>query len=86
MAESGYPEVEGSSWTGVFVPTGTPKEIIAQLNRLVVGIVALPDIKDKLAALGIEPIGTSVEDSNAFVRGEMAKWSKVIQAAGIKAE
>jgi tripartite-type tricarboxylate transporter receptor subunit TctC len=86
MAEAGYPDVQGSSWTAVFVPSGTPKEIVAELNRLIVGIVALPDIKERLAALGIEPVGGSTAECDAFVRAEMDKWSKVIRAAGLKAE
>jgi len=86
MAEAGFPEVEGSSWTGLFAPAGTPPEIIAQLNRMAVAAVAMPDVKDRLAALGIEPIGNSPEQCDAFVRSEMDKWSKVIGAAGLKAE
>jgi tripartite-type tricarboxylate transporter receptor subunit TctC len=86
MAEAGYPEVQGSSWTAMFVPAGTPKDIVAQLNRLIVGIVALPDIKERLVALGIEPVGGSTAECDAFVRAEMDKWSKVIRDAGLKAE
>ena len=86
MAEAGYPEVEGSSWTAVAVPAGTPKEIIAMLNRMIVGIVALPDIKARLGALGYEPIGNTPDECTAFFKAEMAKWSKVIRAAGIRAE
>jgi tripartite-type tricarboxylate transporter receptor subunit TctC len=86
MAEAGYPEVQGSSWTAMFVPAGTPNDIVAQLNRMIVGIVGLPDIKERLAALGIEPVGGSAAECDAFVRAEMDKWSKVIRAAGLKAE
>jgi tripartite-type tricarboxylate transporter receptor subunit TctC len=86
MAEAGYPEVEGSSWTAVVVPAGTPKEIIAQLNRMIVGILALPDMQERLAVLGFEAVGSSPEQCDAFFRTEMAKWSKVIKAAGIRAE
>jgi tripartite-type tricarboxylate transporter receptor subunit TctC len=86
MAEAGYPEVEGSSWTAVVVPAGTPKDIIAQLNRMIVGILALPDMQERLAVLGFEAVGSSPEQCDAFFRTEMAKWSKVIKAAGIRAE
>jgi tripartite-type tricarboxylate transporter receptor subunit TctC len=86
MAEAGYPEVQGSSWTAMFVPAGTPKDIVAELNRMIVGIVALPAIKERLSALGIEPVGGSTAECDAFVRAEMDKWSKVIRAAGLKAE
>lgn len=86
MAEAGFPDVEGTTWTGIFVPAGTPKEIVAQLNHMALTALAQPDIKERMAALGVEPVGTSPEDCDAFVRSEMAKWSKVIRAAGIKAE
>jgi tripartite-type tricarboxylate transporter receptor subunit TctC len=86
MAEAGFPEVDGTTWTGMFVPAGTPKDIVAQLHRMVAGVVVLPDVKDRLAALGVEPVGNSPEECDAFVRSEMAKWSKVIRAAGLKAE
>jgi tripartite-type tricarboxylate transporter receptor subunit TctC len=86
MAEAGYPDVEGSSWTAVVVPAGTPKNIIASLNRMIAAIVALPDIKERLGALGYEPIGSSPEQCNEFFKIETAKWSKVIRASGIKAE
>jgi tripartite-type tricarboxylate transporter receptor subunit TctC len=86
MAEAGYPDVEGSSWTAVVVPAGTPKEIVAALHRMIAAIVALPDIKERLGALGYEPIGSTPDQCNEFFKTEMAKWSKVIRASGIRAE
>ena len=86
MAEAGYPEVEGSSWTAVVAPTGTPREIITELNRLIVDVLARPDLQERLGALGFEAVGSTPEECDAFFRTEMAKWSKVIRAAGIKAE
>jgi tripartite-type tricarboxylate transporter receptor subunit TctC len=86
MAEAGYPDVEGSSWTAVVVPAGTPKEIIASLHRMIAAIVALPDIKERLGGLGYEPIGSTPEQCAEFFKTETAKWSKVIRASGIRAE
>jgi len=86
MAEAGYPDVEGSSWTAVVVPAGTPKDIVAALHRMIAAIVALPDIKERLGALGYEPIGSTPEQCAEFFKTEMAKWSKVIRASGIRAE
>jgi tripartite-type tricarboxylate transporter receptor subunit TctC len=86
MAEAGYPDVEGSSWTAVVVPAGTPKEIVASLHRMIAAIVALPDIKERLGALGYEPIGSTPEQCAEFFKTETAKWSKVIRASGIRAE
>jgi tripartite-type tricarboxylate transporter receptor subunit TctC len=86
MAEAGFPEVEGTTWTGLFVPAGTPNDIVIQLNRMAALALAQPDVKERLAALGVEPVSSSPEECDAFVKSEMAKWSKVIRAAGLKAE
>jgi tripartite-type tricarboxylate transporter receptor subunit TctC len=86
MAEAGFPEVEGATWTAVVVPAGTPKDIIAELHRLIVASLASPDVKTKLAAMAYVPIGNSPEACEAFFKAEMAKWSKVIKDAGLKAE
>lgn len=86
MAEAGYPEVEGASWVAVVVPAGTPGGIIAQLNRMIVGIVALPDVRERLDALAFEPVAGTPQECAAFFQAEMTKWSKVIKAAGIRAD
>ncbi len=86
MAEAGFPEVEGSTWTAVVAPAGTPKDIVTTLNRLIVAGLAAPDVKDKLSAMAYVPIGSSPQECTAFFKAEMAKWSKVIQDAGLKAE
>jgi tripartite-type tricarboxylate transporter receptor subunit TctC len=86
MAEAGFPEVEGSTWTAVVVPAGTPKDIVADLHRLIVGSLSQPDVKERLSAMAYVPIGSSPEECSAFFKDEMAKWSKVIKDAGLRAE
>ena len=86
MAESGYPDVEGDSWFAVVVPAGTPKEIIALLNREIVKIIALPDVSERLAVLGYEPVASTPEEFAMRIKAESEKWGKVIRAANIKAE
>jgi len=86
MAEAGFPEVEGSTWTAVVVPAGTPKDIIAKLHRLIVTSLEQPDLKEKLVAMAYIPIGNSPEECTAFFKAEMAKWGKVIKDAGLRAE
>jgi tripartite-type tricarboxylate transporter receptor subunit TctC len=86
MAEAGFPEVEGATWTAVVVPTGTPQEIVAKLHRLTVAALAQPDVREKLAAIAYVPIGNSPEECAAFFRAEMAKWGPIIKAAGLRAE
>jgi tripartite-type tricarboxylate transporter receptor subunit TctC len=86
MAEAGYPDVEGTSWAAVVVPAGTSKEIIAQLHRMIVASVAMPDVKERLDALGFEPVVNTPDECTRFFRAEMAKWSKVIKEAGLRAD
>jgi len=86
MAEAGFPEVEGATWTAVVVPAGTPKEIIAKLHRIIVDSLTQPDVKERLAAMAYVPIANSHEACTEFFKAEIAKWSKVIKDAGLHAE
>jgi tripartite-type tricarboxylate transporter receptor subunit TctC len=86
IAEAGYPELDGDAWVGVLVPTGTPPDIIALLHREIVKIIAQPDMKERLATLGLEPVGSTPEEFTAQMKIEMDKWARVIRAARIKAE
>jgi len=86
MAEAGFPDIEGSTWTAVLAPAGTPKEIVTELNRLIVASLATSDVKEKLAAMAYVPVGNSPEECTAFFKAEMAKWSKVIKDAGLRAD
>jgi tripartite-type tricarboxylate transporter receptor subunit TctC len=85
MTEAGYPDVEGEGWFAFIVPAGTPKEITALLHREIVKAIALPEIKEKMAALGFEAVGNSPDEASALFKAESVKWAKVIQQAGIKA-
>jgi tripartite-type tricarboxylate transporter receptor subunit TctC len=87
MAEAGYPDIEGEEWYGILVPAGTPKGIIALLNREIVGIIALPDIREQLATLGFEPVATTTPEAFAArIRTDTEKWGNVIRAAKIRHE
>jgi tripartite-type tricarboxylate transporter receptor subunit TctC len=86
MAEAGFPDIECDVWVGVFLPAGTPSDIVGLLNRTIVDIVALPDVKERLATFGFEPSAIAFAESSGRIRSDSAKWAKVIQAAGIKAE
>jgi tripartite-type tricarboxylate transporter receptor subunit TctC len=86
MAEAGFPEVEGATWTAVAVPAGTPKEIIAELHRLIVSGLQQQGVRDRLAAIAYVPIGDSPEECETFFKSEMTKWGKIIKDAGIQAE
>jgi tripartite-type tricarboxylate transporter receptor subunit TctC len=86
MAEAGYPDIEFDNWFGVFVPAGTPGEIIAHLNREIAKSMAVPDVKECLVALGFDPVGGTPEEFATQIKIELEKWVKVIRAANIKAQ
>jgi tripartite-type tricarboxylate transporter receptor subunit TctC len=86
MAESGYPDIEGENWFGFIVPAGTPKEIVAQLHREIVKLGTLPDVTEKLSALGFEPVVNTPAEFASQIKRELPKWSKLVRDANIKAE
>ena len=86
MAEAGFPDIAGENWFGFVVPAGTPKEIVALLHRDIVKIGTLPDVKERLAALGFESVGNTPAEFAAQIRAELVKWAKVVREANIKAE
>jgi len=86
IAEAGVPRFDATSWNGVLVPAGTPRPIIDKVHAGVVKALQSPEVKDRLVGDGAEPVGSTPEQFAAFIRAEMAKWGKVIKAAGIKAE
>jgi tripartite-type tricarboxylate transporter receptor subunit TctC len=61
-AEAGYPEIAGDNWQGIVVPAGTPNEVIAFLHQELVAIMKLPEVKERLAALGFESIASTPEN------------------------
>jgi tripartite-type tricarboxylate transporter receptor subunit TctC len=86
IAAAGYPGLDGDGWVGALVPAGTPKDIVALLNREIGRIIALPDVKERFGALGLDPVGGTPEDFGRDLRAEGEKWAKVIRAANIKAQ
>jgi tripartite-type tricarboxylate transporter receptor subunit TctC len=85
-AEAGYPEIEGDSWVGLLAPAGTSREIIDSLQRELARIIALPDVKARLPALGFEAVGSTPEEFAVRIKVETEIWGKVIRAANIKPE
>jgi tripartite-type tricarboxylate transporter receptor subunit TctC len=83
-AEAGYPDIQGDSWVGVLVPAGTPSEIIGLLHREMVTILALPDVKERLPALGFEVVASTPREFATRIEAEIESWAKVIRAANIK--
>src|SRR5262249_23881032 len=86
LAEAGAPDQESEIFLGILVPGGTPGDVIARLHREIVTIVALPETRDRLLALGFEPIASTPEEFAARIKWEIEKWAKVIRAADIKVQ
>src|SRR5205085_1838663 len=86
MAESGVPGYEVVGWQGLFAVAGTPPEIVARLQAEVGKVLRLPEVRERLAALGAEPVGSTPTEFGAFVRAENARWGRIIREKGIRSE
>ncbi len=86
ISESGLKGFDSATTFAVFVPAGTPREVIAKLNREITRALAAPDVKEKLFNQGIETVGGTPEEFIAYNKAESAKWGKVIREQGIKIE
>jgi len=86
IAESEVPGYEMVLWIGVFAPAGTPREIVSKLNAEIVRIVRLPDIREELAGMGVDPVGNTSEQMAEWIRREIARFGPVVKAANIQAE
>ncbi|MDB5727995.1 MAG: hypothetical protein JWQ00_1200 [Noviherbaspirillum sp.] len=84
FTESGIPGYEAAFWFGLNAPAATPKPIIDRLNREVVKVLAMPDVKAQFLAQSIEPVTSSPEGFAAFVRQDIEKWTGVVKTAGVK--
>jgi tripartite-type tricarboxylate transporter receptor subunit TctC len=86
LAEAGARDQESDIILGLLVPSGTPQTVIDRLNRAIVAIVAMPEVRERLAALGFEPIASTPGEFADRIKWEIDKWAKVIRAADIKAQ
>ena len=86
IAEAGVPRFEASTWHGVLVPAGTPPAIVERLNAEINRALQLPDVRERLAALGAEIIGGSPKDFADHIQREIPKWAKVVKTANVQLE
>ncbi len=86
LGEAGIPDQEADTLQAVLVPAGTPQPIVDLLYREIKAIVALPDIKERFAVLGLDAVANTPEEFAAQIRREIAKWGKVIHDANIRME
>ena len=80
------PGVSVTSLFGLIVPSATPRPVVQKIYQDSAKVLAMPDVRERLASLGLEPVGSSPEQFDAFVRAEIAKWAKVIKDNNIKAD
>ena len=85
-SEAGVAGMEVTSWNGLMVPTGTPRNTVAAINAEVGRIIATPDMKMRILELGFQPVTWSVGDAEKFIAADVLRWAKVIREANIKAE
>jgi tripartite-type tricarboxylate transporter receptor subunit TctC len=86
VAESGYPEYEVTTWYGLLAPAKTPRDTILQINAELTRMLARPDVREQLAQQAAEPLGSTPEEFGAHVQREIARWARVIKAAGVAVE
>jgi tripartite-type tricarboxylate transporter receptor subunit TctC len=86
IAEAGVPGYDSYVWFGVVAPAGTPSEIIAKLNAALVKTAATPEFRDRLTSQGYDVMSSTPEQMAASIRGEIAKWGKVVKASGAKVD
>jgi tripartite-type tricarboxylate transporter receptor subunit TctC len=83
LDEEGIKGYEHSLWNGIFAPVGTPADIVAKLSAGFAEVLRSPDVIERLAALGIEPVGSNPEEFSRYFRAEVEKWATVIKKTGI---
>ena len=84
LNESGLPGFEVVNWMGIIVPAKTPPDIVGKLSAEIRAVLQAPDTRERLLKQGLEPAGNTPEEFDAYIRSEIAKWSKVVKQAGIK--
>jgi tripartite-type tricarboxylate transporter receptor subunit TctC len=85
-AELGMPGLAITSWTGLMVPRGTPKAIVARINAEVAGVLRQPDTAERVREQGFDIVAGSVADAQRFMAAEVARWGKLVREANIKAD
>ena len=84
VAESGFPGFEATSWFALMAPAGTPKPIVDKVRAESLKVLADPEMVKKFATLGLDPVGSTPEETHAAIAGDIPKWGKVIKDANIK--
>ena len=86
IAEAAVPGFEANEWNGGLVPTGTPRAVVDRLYQAVAKSAAIPEVRERIIALGADPVGSTPEAFGGFIKREFITWAKIIQEVGIKVE
>ena len=86
MAEAGVPGYSALQWYGLLAPAGTPQPIIDKLQAAVADALRLPEVRERLAQDGAEPVGGTSAEFAALIKADLEKWSNIARAANIQAE
>ncbi|MEK6593939.1 MAG: tripartite tricarboxylate transporter substrate binding protein [Pseudomonadota bacterium] len=84
LDESGLKGFQAVAWNGLTAPARTPRNVINRINADLIKVIKSPDLVEKLRSEGSDPVGSSVEDYQSFLRDEIIKWGKIIKSAGVK--
>jgi tripartite-type tricarboxylate transporter receptor subunit TctC len=86
MAELGYPQIKDYTWVAVLAPTGTPSDIVNQMNAAIQKVIDEPETKEKLLQAGLIPVGGSAQKTSTYINEELQHWGKVVIETKAKAE
>jgi tripartite-type tricarboxylate transporter receptor subunit TctC len=86
MAEAGFPGVETGTWYGILAPARTPPAVVDHVQRVIVRILQAPDLKTRILNQGVDIVASSPAEFEKFIIAEVAKWSRVVKAAGVRAD
>lgn len=86
VAEAGFAGYDALAWYGILAPARTPPDVIARLNAEIAKAFATPDLRQRLANIGVDPAPGTPEELQRLIRDETALWTKVAKAAGVNAE
>jgi tripartite-type tricarboxylate transporter receptor subunit TctC len=86
VAESGLPGFDVFGWNGLLAPAGTPAPVIAKLHGEIVKALQIPDVRERIAGFGFEPVGDTPDEFGEFVRIDIARWAKVAKASGARVD
>ena len=86
FVESGLPGLVVNSWMGILAPAKTPAPVVARLQQDIAAVLQLPDVRERYAVLGIEPVGNTPEAFAADIRADLARWGAVVKKANVRIE